>query len=392
MNKDTLLASSNPDLSVVIPCLNEEDTLGACLSKLQTVANNVEFSIEVIVADNGSNDGSVKIAKSFDARVIHVSRKGYGAALIGGIENANAPLVLMADADDSYDFLETPKFYKKIIEGFDLVQGCRLPNGGGEIEKGAMPWSHRYIGNPMFTMLVRKWFGSPVNDVYCGMRAFRKSFYESLNLKCTGMEFATEMIIKAAQYRAKTEEVPITLHRDGRIQHPPHLRTIRDGWKTLCFFLICAPTKLFLVPGIIMILLGSVAGWVGYSSSSFNNITFGCHTMLGGSLFIVSGFQAVLTSFLCSNLSSKIGFKIDRQKDFFYNLIKRNGLKICFSMFFAGLLLWVNIFWGWKALNFGALDYSMTLKAVIPGATLISLSFEMLIFILFNSWSKIEIT
>ena len=392
MSNISKLRASNPDLSVVIPCLNEEDTLASCLNKLQTVANNVEFSIEVIVADNGSNDDSVKIAKSFHAKVVHISRKGYGSALIGGIENANAPFVLMADADDSYDFLETPKFYNKISEGFDLVQGCRLPGGGGKIEKGAMPWSHRYIGNPMFTMLVRRWFGSPVHDVYCGMRVFKKSFYESLKLKCTGMEFATEMIIKAAQYGAKTEEVPITLHKDGRIQHPPHLRTIRDGWKTLCFFLICAPTKLFLVPGIIMILLGTVAGWVGYSNSSFNNITFGCHTMLGGSLFIVSGFQAVLTSFLCSNLSSKIGFKIDLQKDFFYNLINRYGLKICVSIFFAGLLLWMNIFWNWKALNFGALDYSMTLKSVIPGATLISLSFEMLIFILFNSWSKIEIT
>ena len=317
MIADNLLSSENPDISVVIPCLNEEDTLGKCLSKLETVAKFKNFTIEVIVADNGSQDHSIDIASEFNVRVVKVSRKGYGAALMGGIEKTKAPFILMADADDSYDFLEIPKFFLKIKEGFDLVQGCRLPRGGGKIIKGAMPWTHRYIGNPLFTFLVRSWFSSPINDVYCGMRAFKKSFYDSLQMRCTGMEFATEMIIKAANSGAKTVEIPITLHKDGRIQHPPHLRTIRDGWKTLQFFLLCAPTKLFLVPGILMILLGTAAGCFGYSGSSFNNITLGCHTMLGGSLFIVSGFQAVLTSFLCTNLSSKIGFKIDPQKIFF---------------------------------------------------------------------------
>ena len=187
MIKSDLLSSENPDLSVVIPCLNEEDTLGKCLSKLLIVAKEENFSMEVIVADNGSTDGSIDIAKSFNTKVVHVSHKGYGAALMGGIDFAKAAHILMADADDSYNFLETPKFYQKIREGFDLVQGCRLPNGGGKIEKGAMPWSHRYIGNPFFTFLVRSWFGSPVNDVYCGMRVFRKSFYESLKMKCSGM-------------------------------------------------------------------------------------------------------------------------------------------------------------------------------------------------------------
>ena len=389
--KPDLLKSQKPDLSVVIPCLNEEDTLQICLDKLVTVAKNEDFYVEVIVADNGSKDSSVQIAKSAGARVVNVATKGYGAALIGGISEAKAPFILMADADDSYDFLETPKFFQKLQEGYDLVQGCRLPKGGGKIEKNAMPWSHRYIGNPLFTSLVRRWFNSPVNDVYCGMRAFTKEFYIGLNMKCTGMEFATEMIIKAAHSNSKTVQVPITLHRDGRIQHPPHLRTIRDGWKTLCFFLICAPSKLFLVPGSIMMAVGLLIGCVGYNGFSLNNITFGGHTMLGASLLLMSGFQAVLMSFLCNNLSWKLGLNDRHEKNLFQNFITQNGLKMSLTFFVLGISLWANVFLDWKQLHFGILDYTSTLKIVIPGATLISLSFETIIFIFFNSWIKIEI-
>ena len=176
MTANNLLSSKNPELTVVIPCLNEEDTLGLCLSKLVRVAKNENFKLEVIVADNGSKDDSIDIASKFGARIVHVSRRGYGAALMGGIQKANAPYILMADADDSYDFLQVPTFFEKTKERFDLIQGCRLPKGGGKIEKGAMPWSHRHIGNPLFTFLVRTWFNSPVNDVYCGMRAFKKVF------------------------------------------------------------------------------------------------------------------------------------------------------------------------------------------------------------------------
>lgn len=380
---------SNPNLSVVIPCLNEEDTLASCLNKLQTVANNVNFSIEVIVADNGSNDDSVKIAKSFNARVIHVTRKGYGSALIGGIENANAPFVLMADADDSYDFLETPKFYNKISEGFDLVQGCRLPGGGGEIEKGAMPWSHRYIGNPMFTMLVRRWFGSPVHDVYCGMRVFKKSFYESLKLKCTGMEFATEMIIKAAQYGAKTGEVPITLHKDGRIQHPPHLRTIRDGWKTLCFFMLFAPARLFLIPGAFLIVLGLSVAYLGFSEANFNTISLGAHTLLGSSLFVITGYQAVLMYLLSLEISAKRGIKGRLKHNRLEKSFTTNSLKISLCFIAAGIFLWIKVFLLWHSGDFGTLDYKETMKFVIPGATLITLSLATMIFNFFAAWIKI---
>jgi len=391
MTTNNLLSSENPDISVVIPCLNEEDTLGACLSKLEIVAKTENFKLEVIVADNGSQDKSIEIALKFNARVVNISRKGYGAALMGGIEEATAPFVLMADADDSYDFLELPKFFEKTREGFDLVQGCRLPRGGGKINKGAMPWSHRYIGNPLFTSLVRSWFSSPINDVYCGMRAFKKSFYDSLKMRCAGMEFATEMIIKAANSGAKTVEVPITLHKDGRIQHPPHLRTIRDGWKTLQFFLICAPSKLFFLPGILMCVIGLTGGVSGYLGSSLGTVTLGAHTMLGSSLFIITGYQAVLMHLLSLDLSQKLGICKSGKNSFLQKLLKNNWARISFILFLSGVTLWGNIFLTWQSTDFGQLDYAITMKTVVLGATLISLSLETMIFTFFRSWVKMEI-
>ena len=390
MTTDSLLSAENPDLSVVIPCLNEEDTLGTCLSKLETVAKNENFQLEVIVADNGSQDKSIEIALRFNARVVQISRKGYGAALMGGIKEASAPFVLMADADDSYDFLELPKFFEKTKDEFDLVQGCRLPRGGGKINKGAMPWSHRYIGNPLFTFLVRSWFGSPINDVYCGMRAFKKSFYDSLKMRCTGMEFATEMIIKAANLEAKTVEVPITLHKDGRIQHPPHLRTIKDGWKTLQFFLICAPSKLFLLPGLLMCSIGMLGGVLGYLGSSLGPITLGAHTMLGSSLLVISGYQAVIMHILSLDLSQKLEIS-KMKKSFLQILLTSHSAKIGFFLLLSGVLLWGGTFISWQSTGFGPLDYGKTMKVVIPGATLISIALEMMIFTFFRLWVKLEI-
>jgi glycosyltransferase involved in cell wall biosynthesis len=232
---------SKLEVSVVMPCLNEADTLEACVTKAQRVLRKHGIKGEVIVADNGSTDGSQAIAIRMGARLVHVEPKGYGNALMGGIAAARGKFVIMGDADDSYDFLQLSRFVEKLREGFDLVQGCRLPAGGGTVQPGAMPFLHRWWGNPMFSIMTRWMFHAPIHDVYCGMRGFAKELYDRLDQRCTGMEFATEMIIKASLFGADIAEVPITLHPDGRKSHAPHLKTFRDGWRTLRFFLMYSP-------------------------------------------------------------------------------------------------------------------------------------------------------
>lgn len=248
------------ELSVVIPCLNEADTLGICLEKAFSVIEKHQLKAEVIVADNGSTDRSVEIAQLAGAQVVRVAEKGYGFALMAGIQVAQGIFIIMGDADDSYDFLEIPKFVVRLREGYELVQGCRLPAGGGEIAPGAMPFTHRWIGNPMFSFLVRWWFKASINDVYCGLRGFTRDFWNELGQTCTGMEFAPEMIIKASLRNARIAEVPITLHRSGRKSHAPHLKTIQDGWKTTRLFLAFAPKWFYLLPGFVLLSLG-VAGY-----------------------------------------------------------------------------------------------------------------------------------
>ena len=236
-----------------MPCLNEADTLEVCIQKAWRGLKAAGADGEVLVADNGSTDPSVQIAERCGARVVHVAEKGYGNALMAGIESAKGQFVIMGDADDSYDFQEIPCFVEKLRAGADLVQGCRLPAGEGIVKRGAMPFLHRWWGNPMFSLLARVWFGAPIHDVYCGLRGFRKDFHQTLLQRCTGMEFATEMIIKASLRMAKIEEVPITLHPDGRKAHAPHLKTFRDGWRTLRFFLMCSPKWVFLLPGFLLV-------------------------------------------------------------------------------------------------------------------------------------------
>ena len=244
------------ELSIVMPCLNEADTLAICIEKCNRVIKEHDLAAEVVIADNGSSDGSIEIAEQHGARVVRVAEKGYGNALMGGINAARGKYVIMGDADDSYDFLEIPKFVEKLREGKQLVQGCRLPAGGGKVLPGAMPFLHRWWGNPMFSAMVRRMFNAPINDVYCGLRGFSREFYHELNLRCTGMEFATEMIIKSSVFDKDIAEVPITLHPDGRKAHAPHLRTFRDGWRTLRFFLMYSPKWLFQIPGTLFLLVG----------------------------------------------------------------------------------------------------------------------------------------
>jgi glycosyltransferase involved in cell wall biosynthesis len=366
------------ELSIVMPCLNEADTLEACINKAKTAIKEHGLNAEVIVADNGSADGSQDIASRCGARVVPVAAKGYGNALMGGIAAARGRYVLMADADDSYNFLETPKFVQKIREGYDLVQGCRLPWGGGTILPGAMPWSHRWIGNPMFSRLSRWWFRAPIHDIYCGMRIFTKSHYASLNQRCTGMEFATEMIIKSSLYGAKMAEVPITLHPDGRTSHPPHLKTFRDGWRTLRFFMMYSPKWLFLVPGILLVLLG-VAGYaLALPGTRVAGVRFDAHTLLFASLAILCGYQSILFAIFTKTFAMNEGLMPEdaRTLKFFEVINLERGLVLSAASLVVGLGLlgWaVNL---WRLTGYGDLDYAVTMRWVIPGSTLTALGFQ----------------
>jgi glycosyltransferase involved in cell wall biosynthesis len=266
----------------------------AALKKAQRALDENSIPEEIIVADNGSTDGSVDIAARMGARVVHVEAKGYGSALTGGIAAARGRFIIMGDADDSYDFGEIPKFVEKLKEGFELVQGCRLPSGGGKIMPGAMPVLHRWWGNPMFSLMVRRMYWARIHDVYCGLRGFTRELYHRLGLRCSGMEFATEMIIKSNLYGAKITEVSITLYPDGRKSRPPRLKTFRDGWRTLRFLLIYSPTWLFFYPGILLIVLGLIGYGLALPRVTIRDVTFDAHTLLFSSLAILLGYQSAL--------------------------------------------------------------------------------------------------
>jgi glycosyltransferase involved in cell wall biosynthesis len=371
-------ASAELELSVVMPCLNESDTLAVCIEKALGALKEAGITGEVIVADNGSTDGSQEIARRLGARVVPVPARGYGSALMGGIAAARGRFVIMGDADDSYDFREIPKFVEKLREGYDLVQGCRLPSGGGRVLPGAMPITHRWIGNPMFSALARRWFRAPIHDVYCGLRGFTKRHFESLDQRCTGMEFATEMIIKTSLYGAKVTEVPITLHPDGRKAHPPHLKTVRDGWRTLRFFLMYSPRWLFMVPGLLLVLLGLVGYALALPGLSFRGATFDAHTLLFGSVFILCGYQAILFAVFAKTFAIRAGLMPeDPALMRFYKYVKLEvGLVLGVLALAIGIALLLVAVLKWQNVDFGRLDYPATMRLVVPGATLTALGFQ----------------
>ena len=373
--RDTL---AMPELSIVMPCLNEAETIGTCIQKAQAFLHQYHIVGEIVVADNGSTDGSQEIATLMGARVVMVEAKGYGNALMGGITAARGRYIIMGDADDSYDFLDLSRFVDKLREGHDLVMGCRLPWGGGTVKPGAMPFLHRWWGNPMFTIMARRWFGAPINDVYCGLRGFSKALFQRLNLRCTGMEFATEMIIKSSLYRENIAEVPITLHPDGRTAHPPHLKTYRDGWRTLRFFLMYSPRWLFVVPGAILIALGVLGYAVAMPGLTINGVTFDAHTLLFASLAILCGYQSVLFAIFSKTFAISEGLMPEdpRLTRFFKLMYLERGLILSAVGLLVGLGLLLAAVQEWKLASFGHLDYAKTMRLVVPGATLTALSFQ----------------
>ena len=373
-----LTSDTSIELSIVMPCLNEAETLGACVEKARRALHENRISGEVIVADNGSTDGSREIAERLGARLVPVAEKGYGNALMGGIAAARGKYILMGDADDSYDFLEAPNFLKKLREGYELVQGCRLSSGGGVIAPNAMPFSHQWFGNPTFSLMARTMFAAPIHDVYCGLRGFTKDLYLKLDQRCTGMEFATEMIVKSSNRGAKIAEIPITLHKDGRITRAPHLRTMRDGWRTLRFFLMLSPRWLFLYPGILLILLGLAGTGIALPGLVIQGIHFDVHTLLFAALAILLGFQSIVFAIFTKTFAISEGLlpQGPHMKRFFKIMNLERGLLLGSASMTAGMALLLGAAYQWRLTDFGKLDYSHTMRLVIPGMTLTALGFQ----------------
>jgi glycosyltransferase involved in cell wall biosynthesis len=364
------------EVSVVIPCLNEEKTVGPCVTAAVHALRTANLAGEVIVADNGSRDASRARATAAGARIVEVARRGYGSALMAGIASARGRFVIMGDADASYDFGEVPRFVARLREGYDLVQGCRLPRGGGTIASGAMPWSHRWIGNPTLSLLARVFFRTKLSDVYCGLRGFTKEFYLRLEQRCTGMEFATEMIVKAALHRARVAEIPITLHRDGREGTGSHLRTFRDGWRTLRLFLLYSPRWLHLFPSLALLMLGGIGGALAWSGATIGPAKLGPHTLLVAAVTILLGYQGLLLALFArtfawrENLAPASPFL----EKFYRHFTLERAIVLSVVATLIGAALIGSVFWRWRALQFGELPYDTTLRVVVPGVLLIALA------------------
>jgi glycosyltransferase involved in cell wall biosynthesis len=366
------------EVSVVMPCLNEADTLATCIEKAQRAFREHGIAGEIIVADNGSTDDSAAIAARLGARVVPIRARGYGQALMGGIAAARGKFVIMGDADDSYDFLEIPKFVTRLRQGYDLVQGCRLPSAGGTVLPGAMPFLHRWLGNPLLSALVRQWFKAEIHDVYCGLRGFTKQAYERLDQRCTGMEFATEMIVKASLFKAKVAEVPITLHPDGRKSHAPHLRTFRDGWRTLRLFLMYSPRWLFLLPGMGLVFAGLAGYALALPGVTLGRMTFDAHTLLFASLAMICGYQAMLFAIFTKTFA--VNERLLPEDGFYRNFFElvnlERGLLLGGATLIVGLTLLMVALNEWRLVDFGRLDYAQTMRVVVPGFTLTALGFQ----------------
>jgi glycosyltransferase involved in cell wall biosynthesis len=377
-----------PEVSVVLPCLDEADTLATCIGKAQTVFAEHGIDGEIVVADNGSTDGSQEIAERLGARVVPIAERGYGNALIGGISAARGRYVVMADADDSYDLLELPKFVEKLREGYAFVQGCRLEAGGGRVLRGAMPLLHRKIGNPLFSRMARSWFDARVTDVYCGFRGFTKEFWLGLRQRAVGMEFAIEMVLHAGFSGAPIAEVPITLHPDGRVSHAPHLRTFRDGLRTLRFYLLYTPRRLFLVPGLAAVFLGLLGYALALPGVTIAGATLDAHTLVFASLAILVGYQAITFAIFTKTLliTDDPQFGMDPRWNRFFALVDlKRTLVLGTTALVGGLVLLALAINEWRLADFGRLDYAKTMRLVIPGATLVALSVQTLLSSLFVS-------
>ncbi len=371
------------EVSVVMPCLNEAETLETCIRKALDFFVRSRVSGEVVVADNGSTDGSIDIARGAGARVVHVEKKGYGNALMGGFEAAKGKYLIMGDADDSYDFQNLMPFIEKLRAGYDVVMGNRFRGG---IKKGAMPWHHKYIGNPVLTGVLNLFFRSGIGDAHCGLRGISREALNDLHLRTTGMEFASEMVVKAA-YKLKMTEVPTVLSPDGR-SRPPHLRSFRDGWRHLRFLMLLAPKWALMIPGGLMGLAGLVLMmllWVG--PLHMGHTVLDVHTMLLSSVLVIVGYQAVTIGFAARifALQQEIGPPSRALRWGLEVLNLERGLIAGAVVVVAGLVLIGYVVLVWSAHGFGPLDVTRTLRPVLVGTMLVALGMQTLLMSLFYS-------
>ncbi len=365
------------ELTILMPCLNEAETLAACIGKARAFLDRSGIAGEIVVADNGSTDGSRAIAERLGARVVPVPERGYGAALGGGIQAARGRFIIMGDADDSYDFSRLDAFVEQLRAGADLVMGNRFRGG---IAPGAMPWLHRYIGNPVLSAIGRLFFRASIGDFHCGLRGFSRAAIVSLNLRTAGMEFASEMVVKATLAHLDVREVPTTLAKDGR-SRPPHLRSIRDGWRHLRFLLLFSPRWLFLYPGIALLAVGLVIGAILLPGPvQFGRISIDIHTFLVAALCIIVGLQSISFAIIGRRFASRYGF-IPRSGSYdrvLEALTLERILLVALSLMLVGIIALV---WGvseWATRDFGPLDPSSTMRPVILALTALVSGFQMM--------------
>jgi glycosyltransferase involved in cell wall biosynthesis len=374
-----------------MPCLNEAETLARCIGHAQSAIKSGGFSAEIIVADNGSTDGSQLVARELGVKVVEVARKGYGSALIGGIDAARGRYVVMGDADDSYDFEAIAPLIDKLREGYDLVVGNRFLGG---IEPGAMPWSHRWVGNPALSLISRVFFHAPVGDTHCGLRALTKDAYEKMRLRASGMEFASEMVIKAALRGMRITEVAVVLRPDGR-SRPPHLRTWRDGWRHLRFMLLFSPRWLFLYPGLALFALGAVLSALLIAGPvRVGSVRLDIHTLLVAGFLSLLGYQLVLFALFTKIFAVRMGFHPPHPvlERLFRYVTLEVGLLAGALMVLAGIVGLVLAVMSWQAVGFGNLDPSLTMREVIPAVVLLAIGTQTVFASFFISILSIDIS
>ena len=373
------LGEPGVELTILMPCLNEAETLAACVGEAAAALAAAGVVGEVMVADNGSTDGSQARALAAGARVVDVGDRGYGNALAGGIAAARGRFVLIGDADGSYDFGELPRFLAPLRGGADLVMGCRLPAGGGRILPGAMPWTHRWIGNPILSALGRLFFTDRVHDFHCGLRAFRRDAVLGLGLQCPGMEFASEMVVRASFAGLALAEVPVTLRRDGR-SRPPHLRSWRDGWRHLRFMLLFSPRWLFLIPGLTLA-LASLAAFLMLLAGPvrLGGVTFDVNTLILASAGLVAGVQTVLLGMLAKAAAVQLGIAPPTKL-----LTRLQGLRtIELGIVSGGVMLLVGLTYAlvavarWREAGFGELAPTDSVRIVVPAVTVAAIGIQL---------------